>query len=104
MQCIEEAKTYAERKLTLIIEREGDCGGARREAWYLERLNQEAVHELNFAQLTQEAARMFRQDTQQSGVKERRLTSHNVNRQEKRLAYECTPIVPHSHSKCNRRI
>ncbi len=31
MQCIEEAKTYAERKLTLIIEREGDCGGARRE-------------------------------------------------------------------------
>lgn len=98
-----QAQDIARRKLAHIIEREGDCGGARREPWYLELLIQEAAQELNFAQLTQEAAGIFEQDTQQSGVKERRFTSRNVNRQKKRLAYEYAPIVAQERQFCNRR-
>lgn len=37
------AKTYAERKLARIIQREGDAGGARWEPWYLAKLIAETV-------------------------------------------------------------
>lgn len=40
---LEAAKDYAERKLALIIEREGDAGGARRQSDYLAQLIAEAV-------------------------------------------------------------
>lgn len=103
MTATPQAQAIARRKLAHIIEREGDCGGARREPWYLEQLIQEVAWELNFAQITQEAAGILEQDTQQSGVKERQLTSHNVNRQEKRPAYEYTPIVAQERHFCNRR-
>ncbi len=39
----DRAKTYAEKKLASIIEREGDLNGARREPWYLAQLIAEAV-------------------------------------------------------------
>lgn len=39
----DRAKAYAERKLALIIRREGDAGGARREPWYLAQLIAETV-------------------------------------------------------------
>lgn len=39
----EEVKAYAERKLALIIKRDGDAGGARREPWYLEQIIAETV-------------------------------------------------------------
>ena len=39
----EEAKAYAEHKLALIIEREGDVGGVRREPLYLARIIAETV-------------------------------------------------------------
>lgn len=63
MTVMPQAQAIARRKLAHIIEREGDCDGARREPWYLEQLIQEAAQELNFAQLTQEAAGMLEHDT-----------------------------------------
>ncbi len=94
MTVMPQAQDFARRKLAHIIEREGDCGGARREPWYLEQLIQEAARELDFAQLTQEAAGILEQNIQQSGVKERQPTSHNVNRQDENNLYPyCTTQI-----------
>lgn len=38
-----EARKYAERKLSMIMERESDADGARRETWYLEMFIEEAL-------------------------------------------------------------
>lgn len=45
----DNARISAERKLTRIIERDGDENGARREPWYLAQLVAEAVAESRFS-------------------------------------------------------
>ena len=50
----DEAKAYAERKLKIIIEREGDGNGMRREPWYLAQLITETVSSNRFSQFTLE--------------------------------------------------
>lgn len=44
-----EAKKYAERKLSTIIEREGDADGSRHEPWYLKVLIEEALNAMYFS-------------------------------------------------------
>lgn len=46
---VAEAKKYAERKLSMIIEREGDADGARREPWYLKKLIEEVLNVMYFS-------------------------------------------------------
>lgn len=78
---LEEAKAYAERKLALIIEREGDAGGARREPWYLAQLIAEAVRGNRFARYTRDLTEVYRLiEQEETGVKKVRPTSENVNR------------------------
>lgn len=51
---LEEARAYAEHKLALIIEREGDMDGARREPDYLAQLIAETVGANRLSQLFRE--------------------------------------------------
>ena len=48
----EEALPRAERKLSRIIDREGDADGMRRQPWYLGKLVEEAIREEAFSQFT----------------------------------------------------
>lgn len=57
-----EAKTYAERKLKGIIDREGDADGARREPWYLAQLIAETVRASRFSQVLLEIAEICSRD------------------------------------------
>lgn len=65
----DKAKTYAERKLNGIIEREGDGGGERRKPYYLAQLIAETVRSSRFSQFTFDLMELDRYASEQMGVK-----------------------------------
>ena len=68
-----ESEKYAQRKLDLIIQREGDAGGARREPWYLAQLIAEAVRSSRISQFTIDLAHLCRYAKEQMGLKKEQL-------------------------------
>ena len=71
----DEAKAYAERKLKIIIEREGDGNGMRREPWYLAQLIAETVSSNRFSQFTLDLMELERYASEKMGVKKRQPVS-----------------------------
>lgn len=68
------AEEYAKHKLDLIIQREGDAGGARREPWYLAQLVEEAVRSSYISRFTIDYAYLCRYAEKQIGLKKEQLT------------------------------
>lgn len=64
-----EAKTYAERKLNGIINREGDENGARREPFYLAQLIAETVRGRRFSQFTIDLMDLLEHADEYMGIK-----------------------------------
>lgn len=73
---LETAKAYAERKLALVIDREGDAGGARREPWYLAQLIAETVRGSRLSQYLNEINEL--RELQAQGTKKRQPVSKNT--------------------------
>lgn len=70
-----KAKAFAERKLNGIIEREGDCGGERREPYYLAQLIAETVRSDRFSQFTLDLIELDRYLDEQLEIKKRQPVS-----------------------------
>ena len=69
------AKRYAERKLAMIIEREGDADGARRESWYLAQLIAETVRSNRFSKFTFDLGNFLRYVDEKIGIKKEQPVS-----------------------------
>ena len=69
------AKRYAERKLAMIIEREGDADGARRESWYLAQLIAETVRSNRFSKFTFDLGNLLRYVDEKIGIKKEQPVS-----------------------------